>query len=262
MRIVSWNINGIRAAEKKGFSSWLRQTDADVVLVQETRARPNQVPESLRTLARWEADFVAAQRPGYSGVGYFARKRPEEVLTSLGEPDIDAEGRLQLLRFERLWIVNGYFPNGSGRQRDNSRVPFKLHFYRALFKYLDLLLRGGERVVVAGDFNTAHAERDLARPKENAATSGFLLEEREELDRWLRSGWTDAFRLFVDEGGHYTWWSQRFGVRERNIGWRIDYTLVSDAVRPFVREAGIHPDVQGSDHCPITLELRDDVLRR
>ncbi|HZI07748.1 MAG TPA: exodeoxyribonuclease III, partial [Archangium sp.] len=195
MRIVSWNVNGLRSAHKKGFLDWLAAEKADVVGVQEVRAREEQLPEEVRAPQGWRAThFVAAERPGYSGVGLFARKGLDDVETVLGVKEIDAEGRLQVARMGLLTVVNCYFPNGNGKERDNSRVPFKLAFYRRLFKRLEKGLRDGERILVMGDFNTAHQEIDLARPKDNRETSGFLPEEREEFDRWIRAGWVDTFR--------------------------------------------------------------------
>ena len=261
MRIISWNVNGLRAAHKKGFLDWLAAEKADVVGVQEVRAREEQLPEEVRSPEGWRAThFISAVRPGYSGVGLFARKAPDAVETVLGVKEMDAEGRLQVARFGRLTVVNCYFPNGNGKERDNSRVPFKLAFYRRLFKTLEKGLRDGERILVMGDFNTAHREIDLARPKDNRETSGFRPEEREEFDRWIRAGWVDTFRRFQPEGGHYSWWSQRFGVREKNIGWRIDYVLASPGVMPFVKHAAIHPEIRGSDHCPVSVELDPRVV--
>lgn len=259
IRIVSWNVNGLRACAKKGFSRWLSRCGAEIVAVQEVRAFPEQLPETVRSPRRWHVSFETAERPGYSGVALFSRRTPDAV-EPLGEERFDVEGRVQVARFGRLAVVNGYFPKGSGRDRDNSRVPYKLAFYRALFERVERLRRGGRRVVVLGDWNTAHREIDLARPRQNVDNSGFLPEEREEVDRWIEAGWIDAFRRFHAEGGHYTWWSQRFGMRARNVGWRIDYALVSPAAMRFVRGAAIHPKVMGSDHCPISLELDPSVL--
>jgi exodeoxyribonuclease-3 len=267
MLLYSWNVNGLRACGRKGFADWLAKTDAFVVGIQELRARADQLDEPLRAPPGYQAYFQPAERAGYSGVGLYCRQEPDSLETTLegeheGEP-FDGEGRLQIARFGRLVIANVYFPNGSGKQRDNGRVPFKLAFYRALFDRLARLRRGGLRVVVIGDYNTAHRDIDLARPKQNVKTSGFLPEEREELDRWIRAGWIDSFRaLHPDEAGHYSWWSQRFGVREKNIGWRIDYALLSPSCRRFLQAAAIYPEVNGSDHCPISLTLDDAVCTR
>lgn len=259
MRIVSWNVNGMRAIAEKGFSDWLHATGADVVGVQETRCCEEQVPDALRAPAGWHTHWVAAERKGYSGVGLYSRHPIREVATSVGVKTMDREGRVQIARIGRLTVVNCYFPNGSGKDRDNGRVPFKLRFYRQLYRVLDAAKSAGEPIVVMGDFNTAPEPIDLARPTQNAKTSGFLLEERKELARWLKGGWVDSFRLFQPDPGHYTWWSQRFGVREKNIGWRIDLALVSPGAARHLTAAAIHPEVKGSDHCPISVEL-DDVL--
>jgi exodeoxyribonuclease-3 len=255
LRIVSWNVNGLRACARKGFGRWLGRSRAEIAGVQEVRAFAEQLPAGLRAPRGWHAHFSPAQRPGYSGVGLFSRRRPDRVETSLGQKRFDAEGRLQLAHFGRLVVVNGYFPKGSGSARDNSRVPYKLAFYRALFERLERLRRGGRRVLVMGDLNTAHREIDLARPRQNTENSGFLPEERAELDRWVAAGWVDTFRHFTADGGHYTWWSQRFGVRARNIGWRIDYVLASRAAMRYVTGAFIQPRVMGSDHCPVGVDV-------
>lgn len=255
VRILSWNVNGLRSAERKGFSRWLHGCGAGIVGVQEVRARPEQLPEGLVAPGGWHSHFVASARPGYSGVGLYARRRPDRIDASLQQAALDAEGRLQIARFGRLVLANVYFPNGSGRERDNSRVPFKLRFYRTLFERLQRMRRSGARVLVMGDFNTAHREIDLARPRENRETSGFLPEEREELDRWLGAGFVDTFRHFEPGPGHYSWWSQRFGVRARNVGWRIDYVLASPAALRYVRGAFIQPEVMGSDHAPVGVDV-------
>ncbi len=258
MRIVSWNVNGLRAVAQKGFAEWLAAEPADVIGLQETRASADQVPPELRKPGGFHTHFVAAQRPGYSGVALYARRALDAVETSLGVKTFDVEGRVQIAKVGRLTVVNAYFPNGSGQERDNSRVPYKLRFYRRLYTLLDEARAAGQPIVVMGDFNTAPHPIDLARPKENEKTSGFLPEERKELVRWLKAGWVDSFRHFHPEReGQYSWWSQRFGVRERNVGWRIDLALVSPGAVPLLRAAAIHPDVRGSDHCPISVELDD-----
>lgn len=259
-RIYSWNVNGIRSAVSKGLADWLHGCRAEVVGLQEVRCPEEKLPSELAGLSGWWSHVVAAERPGYSGVGLFARRQPDELVTSLDDPAFDAEGRLQIARFGRLWLANVYFPNGSGKNRSNDRVPFKLAFYRALQEKLDPLFRGGEPILVMGDFNTAPTEIDLARPKANEKTSGFLPEEREEIARWLSLGWVDTFRHFEKGGGHYTWWSQRFGVREKNVGWRIDLALASPGALPFVRAAAIHPEVRGSDHCPISVDVAPEIM--
>jgi exodeoxyribonuclease-3 len=260
MRIVSWNVNGLRACTKKGFLEWFHQTGADIVGLQEVRARLDQLEPAVAQPDDWHMDLFKAERPGYSGVALYSRTAPDSLSHSLDRPEFDMEGRVQIARFGALTVANIDFPNGSGKNRDNSRVSFKLDFYRTLFDRLEADKQAGSPIVVIGDFNTAHCEIDLARPKNNHGTSGFLPEERDELDRWLREGWVDSFRQFHSEEGHYTWWSNRFGVRERNIGWRIDYALVSPGALPYLQDSTIFPDVMGSDHCPIQLTLDSAIL--
>ena len=257
MKVCSWNVNGLRSALGKGFGGWLGKSRAAIVGVQEVRAAAHEI--DLAGLGRFDARFASAQKPGYSGVGLFSRSAPDAVETSLGEARFDVEGRFQLARYGKLTVVNAYFPNGNGKDRDLSRIPYKLDFYRAVHERLAPRVAAGEPVLVMGDFNTAHRPIDLARPKANEKTSGFRPEEREELDRWLRSGFVDTFRHFEDGEGHYSWWSQRFGVREKNIGWRIDYVLASRGAMPFVKNAFIQPHVKGSDHCPVGVDLDDAV---
>lgn len=260
MRIASWNVNGLRSVVGKGLLEWLHGSQIDVIGLQETRCRADQVPPAISALSGWHAHYVSAERAGYSGVAMLARRPFDEVEVSLGHKSFDVEGRVQIVRFGALRIANVYFPNGSGQERDNGRVPYKLKFYRKLFNLLNPLRRAGAPLVVMGDFNTAPYEIDLARPKDNKKTSGFLEEERDELIRWFRAGWIDSFRHFDKSPERYSWWSQRFGVRERNIGWRIDLALVSAGALPYLRAATIEHDVMGSDHCPITLDLDDSVM--
>lgn len=261
MKLVSWNVNGLRACARKGFLGWLARSGADVVGVQEVRARLVDLPGSVCAPRGWHTAFVEAERAGYSGVGIFARRLPDRVDSDLGVARFDREGRFQVARFGRLAVINAYFPKGSGPARDNSRVPYKLAFYRAVFERAERLRKGRLRVVVMGDFNTAHTEIDLARPRANARTSGFLPEERAEIDRWLAAGWVDVFRAFhPDEPDHYTWWKQWGGAREANVGWRIDYLLASPAAMRFARAAFLCPEVRGSDHCPAGVDFDDAIF--
>ncbi|HVN40734.1 MAG TPA: exodeoxyribonuclease III [Myxococcota bacterium] len=260
MRILTWNVNGLRACARKGFLRWLAGSGADFVGLQEVRALPDDLGARLCAPSGFHAHFAPAERLGYSGVALYSRRPPDRVETSLVAPQFDREGRLLIAHFGRLSLVSVYVPKGSGVRRDNSRVPYKLAFSRALFDRLERLRRGGRRVLVMGDFNTAHREIDLARPRQNQETSGFLPEERAEFDRWVDAGWVDTFRRFEPGPGHYTWWSQRFGVRARNIGWRIDYVLASPAAMRFVKGAFHLPNVRGSDHCPVGVDVDAAVL--
>ena len=259
MRVVSWNVNGIRACVKKGFAGFLERAEADIIGVQEVRALYEEIPDEARTPTGWHSAFVAAERRGYSGVGIYSRLAPERVETALGEPQFDIEGRYIAAHFcaeqGQFAVVNAYFPKGDGKNRDNSRVPYKLDFYRAVFERVQRMRRRCP-VLVIGDYNTAHREIDLARPKANVKNSGFLPIERAEIDRWLEAGWVDTFRaLHPNEPDHYSWWTQRGGARERNVGWRIDYVLASPAAMKRVEDAFIWPEQMGSDHCPVGIDI-------
>ena len=254
MRIVSWNVNGLRACARKSFPAFLRESKADVIGIQEVRALPEQLDHATRAPSAWYTCFAPADRPGYSGVAIYSRAEPDSVEIGVGERRFDKEGRLIVARFGRTFVVNGYFPKGSGRNRDNSRVPYKLEFYAAVLARAQQLRRRGP-VFVIGDFNTAHEEIDLARPKENAKTSGFLPEERAAFSRWIDAGWVDTFRArHPGETDHYTWWRQWGGARERNVGWRIDYVLASPSAAKRVTGAFIRPEIMGSDHCPVGVD--------
>ncbi len=260
MRVVSWNVNGLRACANKGFAAFLAQSRAHIVAVQEVRAFREQLPPEIAAPPKWHTHFCAAQRPGYSGVGFFHRNAAEQVREGLGEARFDVEGRLLTGFWGNLAVINGYFPKGSGKDRDNSRVPYKLDFYRRVFKLMQAL-RAEYHVLVLGDLNTAHHELDLARPKTNRKSSGFLPEERALLDGWADAGWVDLFRAqHPDEPGHYTWWRQWGDARANNVGWRIDAIWGSPSVVPFVKRAFISPDVLGSDHCPIGVDLKPTLL--
>ena len=260
MRIRSWNINGLRAVMTKGFKRWMTTTAPDIVGVQEVRAHPDQLVGELKKLKAPYVHIVHAERKGYSGVGLVAQRAPDSVVSTLGVAEYDVEGRVQMARFGKLLVVNVYVPNGNGKMRDNSRVPFKLAFKRRLFDLLEEERRNGGRILVMGDINTAHQDIDLARPKQNAKTSGFLPEERAELAGLLDRGWVDTFRHFEKGPGHYSWWSSRFGVREKNIGWRIDMVLASPGAMDFVKGAVIEHKVKGSDHCPVGVDVDDAIV--
>ncbi len=255
MRLISWNVNGLRACVKKGFHDFLKRSQAQVVGLQEVRAFPEQLDDATRAPRRWHVRFAPAERAGYSGVALYSRDAPDRVETTLGDAAFDAEGRLLIAHFGRTAIASVYFPKGSGKDRDNSRVDYKLEFYAALFDRLQQLRRRGP-VFVVGDYNTAHEAIDLARPDTNKKSSGFLPEERAEFSRWLEAGWVDTFRRqHPGENGHYSWWRQWGGARENNVGWRIDYVLASPSAARRVRKAFIWPHVMGSDHCPVGVDV-------
>lgn len=253
--LISWNVNGVRAAQRKGFLDWMAGAGGDVVCVQETKAEPSQLGDELKSVPGYASEFCWGEKKGYSGVGTWTKRAPRSVERGMGVPEYDREGRVLIHRFDEFTLFNVYFPNGKAREE---RLRFKLRFYADFLKMLGKRRKKGElRQVVCGDVNTAHTALDLARPKENAGTSGFLPEERAWIDGLLASGFVDSFREFEKGGGHYSYWDQQSRARERNVGWRIDYFFVSEALRPFLKAAAIHPEVQGSDHCPVsaTLEL-------
>ncbi len=255
MKIISWNVNGLRACVKKGFHSFLEESNADVVALQEVRAFPDQLEVNTRTPQGWHAFFHPSERPGYSGVAIYTRKKPTNVVFGLNEPQFDVEGRFMAIQLGRMTIASVYFPKGSGKDRDNSRVEYKLNFYRSVFDTIQQMRRLGP-TIIAGDYNTAHTELDLARPKTNHKNSGFLPVEREEIDRWIAAGWSDSFRLkHPQEPDHYTWWRQWGEARSKNVGWRIDYLLTSPSATRRTTSAFILQEVLGSDHCPIGINI-------
>ncbi len=263
-RLVSWNVNGIRSCARKGFLGWLRQARADVVALQETRAELGDLPAEVARLRRFpHASWSAARsRRGYSGVALLSRVAPLRVSTSLGREEYDREGRFLVAELPALLVASVYFPKGSGNHRDNSRVPFKLAFTEQVFAHLERERRDtGKPVVLMGDLNIAPEPIDLARPRENLRTSGFLPEERELLARCTGHLWADTYRALHPGRAQYTWWSQRLGVRAKNIGWRIDHVLVSRGLLPRVRRAFVSDHVRGSDHCPVGIDLAVDLGR-
>ena len=253
MRLFSWNVNGIRACGRKGFADWFSEQGADVVCVQETRAHPDQLDDTLLHPAGYHSHWHSARKKGYSGVATYTKRKPTRVIEGLGISRFDREGRVLITEFRNLAVINAYFPN---TQHDHARLRFKLEFCRAIRRQMDSYRAKGRSVVLCGDHNIAHREIDLARPKDNKNNAGFLPQERSWMERFVRAGYVDTFRARCDEPGHYTWWSQRFGVREKNIGWRLDYFFINQELRHRLRHAFIQPDVRGSDHCPVGLELR------
>jgi exodeoxyribonuclease-3 len=252
MRLVSWNVNGMRAVVRNGFWQWLGTCSPDVLCLQEIRIQPSQLTEKMHKPPGYHAIWHAAERKGYSGVATLCRQPPLVVHQGFGQPRFDVEGRVLSTEHSGFTLLNAYFPSG---RRGHERVAFKIAFYDALLAYCTGLRSQGHRLVVCGDFNTAHQPADLARPKQNEKTSGFLPEEREALSRWFERGFVDVFRHLHPDAQEYTWWTYRFKARERNVGWRIDYFLVDEELIPLVRDARILGDVLGSDHCPLELRL-------
>ena len=252
MKLYSWNVNGIRAAEKKGFLNWLDEVQPDILCLQETKAKIDQLGSSLIEDHGYHTFWHSAIKPGYSGVATFSKEKPHFVQEGLGIERFDSEGRVLLTEHDDFLLYNIYFPNG---QKDDVRLNYKLDFYDELLPIINEQVDSGNNVIVTGDWNTAHHPIDLARPKENVKTSGFMPIEREKLDTYVSNGWVDTFRLFHDAPGQYSWWTYRFGARERNVGWRIDYFFVNEGLVEFCTDADIHQEILGSDHCPLSLEL-------
>ena len=249
MNIISWNVNGIRAVEKKGFVDWLASCGADIVCIQETKAKPEQLSPSLLQPSGYTSFFASAQKAGYSGTALYTKKAPDKV-EYLGDAAYDAEGRVVSAYFGKLVVTSAYFPNS---QDGGKRLEYKLGFCASILQYLDKLVKKGFDVVLCGDYNIAHKPIDLANPKANEGNAGYLPEERAWMDEFTSRGYADTFRMFCAEPKRYTWWSYRFHAREKNIGWRIDYQCVNERFAPRVISSEILSDVTGSDHCPIRL---------
>lgn len=251
MKLISWNVNGIRAVLQKGLCEfWLRE-NPDIICFQEVKAREEQVAET-QWPPGYRSIWNAAERPGYSGTAIFSRVEPLSVRFGIDNEIHDREGRVITAEFVDFHLVNVYVPNS---QRDLARLAYRTTSWGPDFlKYLKSL-ESHKPIVVCGDFNVAHREIDLARPKDNTKNAGFTPEERDDFSRVIEAGFIDTFREFESETGHYTWWSYMNRARERNIGWRIDYFLISPSLRPKLQRAWIHPDVPGSDHCPVGIEL-------
>ena len=252
IRLISWNVNGIRAAYRKGFAQWVSEVAPDVLSVQELKAQGHQVGDGFDTPDGYHASWSFAQRKGYSGVATFARQKPVSATEGFGIERFDGEGRTVVTEFPEFVLYNVYFPNG---QSSEERLSYKLDFYDAFLNHALAQVAAGKRLIVCGDYNTAHHEIDLARPKQNVNNSGFLRVERDWLDRWEAAGFVDTFRRFCDSPGWYTYWDQKSRARDRNVGWRIDYFFVHESALDAVTGASIHTDVMGSDHCPIEITL-------
>jgi exodeoxyribonuclease-3 len=252
IRILSWNVNGIRAVQKKGFVEWFTSEEPEILCIQETKAWKEQLTDELTDPAGYSVYFAEAERKGYSGVALYTKLEPVRVEYSFGERSFDPEGRTIVADYEDFILFNVYFPNGKASKE---RLKYKMDFYDAFLYQISGLLKKNRRIVVCGDVNTAHREIDLARPKENEKISGFLPEERAWIDRVLDSGFVDTFRMFNISPQQYTWWDMKTRARERNIGWRIDYFFASENLKDSVNSSFILSDVQGSDHCPIGIAL-------
>ncbi|MDP3728264.1 MAG: exodeoxyribonuclease III [bacterium] len=250
MKLISWNVNGIRAAEKKGFLDYIKKESPDILCIQETKAHKEQLSEQLTNISGYHAYFSSGEKKGYSGVLCYSKEKPLSVHTGFSDhKKFDTEGRILVLEYPQFILMNIYFPNGKASEE---RLQYKLEFYNA---FLTFCKKQKKQLIICGDVNTAHNEIDLARPKENQEESGFLRIERDWLDTFEKEGLTDTFRHLHPTKVQYSWWSQRGGARRRNVGWRIDYFYVTKDLVKKVKQAFIQDQVIGSDHCPIGLEL-------
>lgn len=252
-KLLSWNVNGIRAAYKKGLLDWLEAESPDILCLQETKARPEQLPKKLlepegyRSFWNWPTE-----KKGYSGVAVYSKLQPKAAAYGMGIERLDAEGRLLKLDFDDFTLIDVYFPNG---KKDQERLTFKMDFYDAFLEWMENLRKDQPNLIFCGDVNTAHNEIDLARPKENEKTSGFLRIERDWIDRVIELGYVDTFRRAHPDAVQYSWWDQKSRARERNVGWRIDYVFVTREMLDRIGSAFILDEVMGSDHCPVGITL-------
>jgi len=255
MKIISWNVNGLRATHKQGyFLPFMASEKPDILCLQETKAEPEQLEEEARNPAGYFSYFSHSKgRKGYSGVAIYSKIEPEKVEYGMGIPKFDDEGRILVAYYKDFVLLNVYFPNGGGGP---VRLQYKLDFYDAFLKFIDKLKKSGKSIIFCGDVNTAHEAIDLARPKENEENTGFLPEERAWIDEVISSGYTDVFRhLYPDKKDAYTYWDMKTFARDRNVGWRIDYFFITADLLPKVKNMKILTEVFGSDHCPIMMEI-------
>ncbi|HET9588987.1 MAG TPA: exodeoxyribonuclease III [Anaerolineales bacterium] len=252
MKIITWNVNGLRAALRKKALDWVWEQQPDILCLQEIKVRPEQLKEEFRNFPGYTVIWNPADQLGYSGVATFLRKPSLELRLGMEEPLFDREGRLISTLHPGFRLFNIYFPSG---QRGRERVAYKLNFYAHLLAICDKFHATGENLILTGDFNTAHMPIDLKNPKQNINTSGFMPEEREWVQKFLDHGFVDAYRLLYPSRVQYTWWTYRFSARERGVGWRLDYFLVSGPLASRVKDIVIHEEIEGSDHCPVELIL-------
>ncbi len=253
MKLVTWNVNGIRSVWNKGFLDWFSTEKPDLLCLQEIKIQDHQLTEEQRHPKKYHSVFHFAEKPGYSGTAIYSKTEPLNVEVGIGDKQIDFEGRVLAAEFANFIVVNTYFPNS---RRDLSRLKEKLYFCEKLHAFLDKKVKKGKNILLCGDMNIAHNEIDLKNPKSNQKNAGFLPEERAWMSHFLSSGYTDTFRRFNQEPNHYTWWSNRPGVREKNIGWRLDYFISNNEFNDRLKSVFHKPEVKGSDHCPVELRIQ------
>jgi len=252
VKIYSWNVNGIRAIKGKGFIEWVISEKPDVLCIQETKIQEDQIVAQLKNIEGYYSYFSCAQKKGYSGVAIYTKQKPLSVNYGIGIEKFDSEGRILIAEYEDFILFSVYFPNG---QKDEDRLSYKMEFYDELLAYCELLRKKGKKLIICGDYNTAHNPIDLKNPKANEKYSGFLPIERAWMDKFISYGYVDTFRHLHGEEIKYSWWSYRFKAREKNVGWRLDYFFVTEDLLSVVKEADILNEVVGSDHCPVSIIL-------
>jgi len=252
IKILSWNVNGIRAAHRKGFMNWLDEYNPDIICIQETKAQVAQIPEEIANTGSYDTYWAQAEKRGYSGVGIMSKIESGNVWRGMGSEMLDNEGRILFADFGDFILGSVYFPNGKASKE---RLKYKMTFYEKFLEYIDALKSKGRNIIICGDVNTAHKEIDLSNPKANEKTSGFLPIERAWIDKLIEHGFIDTFRIFNQKPNNYSWWDLRTRARERNVGWRLDYFFVDEDFITKVKDGFILHEVMGSDHCPVGIEL-------
>lgn len=250
--IISWNVNGLRAILKKNFKEWVDESSPSILCIQETKLQEEQLTEEIKNINGYYTNFSFAVKKGYSGVATFSKEEPLSVRHGIGIERFDSEGRILITEFKNYQVLNIYFPNG---QSSEERLKYKLEFYDALLDFCNKEVQEGKKLIICGDYNTAHTEIDIKNAKANEGTSGFLPIERAWMDKFIENGYTDTYRKVNGDKIQYSWWSYMFKSRERNVGWRIDYHFVSNNLLDKVDDAKILTEVMGSDHCPVELDL-------
>ena len=255
MKIISWNVNGLRANQKKGGFDWLLSQDPDCICLQETKAEPQQLDEAIREPRGYHSFFNSSSgRKGYSGVALYTKTKPLQVFSGFNVSESDAEGRIIGAEYKNFYLINTYFPNGGGAPE---RLSYKLDFYKKFLLWMEELRKSGKPIIFCGDVNVAHTEIDLARPKENETRVGFLPIERAWVDMVIEKGYVDVFRYLNPSAlGAYTYWDMKTYARDRNVGWRIDYFFITTDLIEKIDTCIIHDDILGSDHCPIELQIK------
>lgn len=251
-RIISYNVNGIRAAFTKGFADWLKKESPDILCIQETKAQPDQIDKNVFEYLGYHSYLNSAEKKGYSGVALFSKKKPISVKLGMGNEKFDSEGRILLADFENFSVISAYFPSGT---TGDARQDFKMEFLEAFTPYINNLRKERPNLIISGDYNICHKPIDINYPKKHEKMSGFLPEEREWFDKYIATGLVDTFRVFNQNPEEYSWWSYRANSREKNLGWRIDYHIATEPLKQYLKSARILKNVEHSDHCPVEVEL-------